>query len=64
MVVKKTELEAGEKGEQETTKKIVRIEVPTQVASAYQFPDGTIVSTEDLLVWIANNVYEIKRVVG
>ena len=39
-------------------------EVPTQVAPAVKLPGGEIVSMEQYLVWLGQQVYEIKKSVA
>lgn len=38
-------------------------EIVTQKANAFQLPDGSIVDVNELLVWIANQVYVIRKAV-
>lgn len=37
------------------------VEVPTQMGLAFETPDKKILTQEQLLVEIANNLYEIKK---
>ncbi len=39
-------------------------EVPTQLGLAIETPEGEIISQEELLVFIANEVREIKKLIG
>lgn len=47
--------------EKEEVKEYVLVKVPTGEALAFQTPNGEVVSTEQLLVEIANNVDKIKK---
>ena len=44
--------------------KIEITEVPTQMALAYKLPDGTTASPEELLLWIANQIWDIRKAVA
>lgn len=44
-------------------KEIQIIEVPTQVESGFQLPDGSLVKRDDFLVWMGNVLLEIKKAV-
>lgn len=49
----------------EKEKTLVEItEVPTQTEVAYKLPNGDVVSPEHLLLWIANEVWDIKQAVA
>jgi len=52
------------KKEEEETAPVNLVEVTTQTAPAFKLPDGTIVGTEDYLVWIGNLVYKINKNTG
>lgn len=54
-----------EEEEKEKPKDSVELtEVVTQTAPAFKLPDGSEVNADELLVWIANLVYEIKKNTG
>lgn len=41
------------------------IQTPTQVVMSYKLPDGNILNTDShLLVWIANQLIEIRKKIG
>ena len=48
----------------EEPKEIELVQVPTQHSLAYQYPDGTVISTEELLARIANDVAKIRKSVA
>ena len=50
--------------EKEEKKEYVLVEVPTGSALAFQTPEGTIVSTEQLLVEIANKLDKVEKAVA
>ena len=58
------EKEKETKEKAEDKKEFALIQIPTQLGLAIQTPEGEQVSQEELLVIIANEVREIKKVVG
>lgn len=52
----------AEKDKKEDT--IELTEIATQTAPAYKLPDGNVVQAEELLLWIAQQVWEIKKSVA
>lgn len=46
---------------EEKKQEITLEEVPTQFTAGYKLPDGSVVTAEELLLWIANQVWEIKK---
>ena len=59
---KKLEEEANNSSKKKNEFSIVQI--PTQTALAFQTPEGKTISTEQLLVRIANDIREMRRNVG
>ena len=55
-------VEKEKESKQEDTVELT--EVPTQVAPAVKLPGGEIVSMEQYLVWLGQQVYEIKKSVA
>ena len=39
------------------------VQVPTEHRLAYQTLDGEIVSTEELLTWMANEIFNLKKAI-
>lgn len=52
---------AEEKAEAKKEKVVEMTEVVTQTAQAFKLPNGEVVGMNELLVWIANSIVEIKR---
>lgn len=53
-----------EKDKKAEVKKVAQIEltqVATQTADAFKLPDGTIMDTNQYLVWLGNQVLETKK---
>lgn len=56
---------AEKKEEVKQTKDTVELtEVPTQVAPAVRLPDGEVVGMEAYLVWLGQQIYDIKKSVA
>jgi len=49
---------------EEKKKQYELVEVPTQHQLAVQTPEGETISVEQLMVHIANEIIEVKKVVG
>jgi len=61
--------EADEEMETKEQKKIIKEAVQlTQIVTAtdlaYKLPDGTIATEKDYLVWLGNQIWEIKKAVA
>ena len=50
--------------EEKETKEYVLVKVPTGEALAFQTPKGEVVSTEQLLVEIANKITNVEKAVA
>lgn len=50
--------------EKEKTEAIELTEVVTGTAPAFKLADGTVTDANGLLVWMANQLLQIKKVVG
>lgn len=50
-----------EKKETKPKQEVELVEVPTGSALAFKLPDGTIVNSEQYLVWIGNLVHKISK---
>ncbi len=46
------------------SKRVSLTQVVTGTAPGYKLPDGKVVSLDEFLVWMANNILEIRRAVG
>ncbi len=57
-----------EKEEEKETKKekgkVELTQVVTETAPAFQLPDGTTVDMQQYLVWLGNQIYEIRQNTG
>ena len=49
---------------EEKKEQVELTEVVTQTAQAFKLPDGKVVDVNELLVWMANQIVVIRKVVG
>ena len=50
--------------ETKQTDTVELVEVPTQVGPAVKLPSGEVISMEQYLVWLGQQIYEIKKSVA
>jgi len=51
-----------EKKEKPVKSETITLEqVPTQHAFMYKLPDGSLVGSDELLLWMANRIYEVSK---
>ena len=56
--------ESEAKPKEENKDEVELTSVATQTAPAVKLPTGEVVSMEDYLVWLGNQIYEIKKNTG
>lgn len=64
----KKPIEKTEEVEEEKTKIVKKpffelVQVPTEHRLAYQTLDGEIITTEELLTWMANEIFNLKKAI-